>query len=357
VSIIGSQPWRIGALVPEWARDPRVVTTARFTVAGVIAFAVFSVVLLLDRANPITAVWEMFQSALGGEFGRSEVLVKLVPIGLCAAATAVPARAGLINVGGEGQFHIGALFAGGLVLYSGAPDLLLLPLAVIGGAAGGALWAGLAGGLRVRFNLNEAISTLLLNYVAIQLVNYFVFGPWRDPDAFNWPFTADFPSAAIPPGFWAGRVHAGLILVPIVLGVLFFVFRYTRAGYEMRAVGGNALAAARTGIPTGRYLFWSLVAGGAIAGLAGMAEVTAIQGRLRPGISIGYGFIGFLASWLGGHRPVGVLFAAALFSVLVVGGDSLQISAGLPGSSVNILMALMLFALLAGRRNTAAVRS
>ena len=208
----------------------------------------------------------------------------------------------------------------------------------------------------MRFNLNEAISTLLLNYVAIQLVNYFVFGPWRDPDAFNWPFSADFPAAAIPPAFWAGRVHAGLFLVPIVLGAIFVVFRYTRAGYEMRAVGGNALAAARTGIPTGRYLFWSLLIGGAIAGLAGMAEVTAIQGRLRPGISIGYGFIGFLASWLGGHRPVGVLFAAALFSVLVVGGDSLQIRSGLPGSSVNILMALMLFALLAGRRNTAAVQ-
>ena len=357
MSIIGSQPWHLGALLPAWSRDPRVTAVARFTAAAVAAFAVFAIVLLLDRANPITAIYQMLTSSIGSEFGRSEVLVKLVPIGLCAAATAVPARAGLINVGGEGQFHIGALVAGGLILYSGAPDFLLLPLAVAGGAVGGALWAGLAGGLRVRFNLNEAISTLLLNYVAIQIVNYFVFGPWRDPDAFNWPFTADFPSAAIPPGFWAGRVHAGLILVPIVLGVMFVVFRYTRAGYELRAVGGNALAAARTGIPTGRYLFWSLVIGGAIAGLAGMAEVTAIQGRLRPGISIGYGFIGFLASWLGGHRPVGVLFAAALFSVLVVGGDSLQISSGLPGSSVNILMALMLFALLAGRRNTTAVRS
>ena len=209
----------------------------------------------------------------------------------------------------------------------------------------------------MRFNLNEAISTLLLNYVAIQLVNYFVFGPWRDPAAFNWPFTADFPAAAIPPAFWAGRVHAGLVLVPLVLVAFFALFRYTRVGYEMRAVGGNALAAARTGIPTGRYLFWSIVVGGAIAGLAGMAEVTAIQGRLRPGISIGYGFIGFLASWLGGHRPLGVLLASVLFSVLVVGGDSLQISAGLPGSSVNILMALMLFALLGGRRNTATARS
>ena len=170
MSRIGSPAWRLGALLPAWSRDRRVTAVARFTVAGAAAFAVFAVfaiVLLLDRANPITALYEMLTSSIGSEFGRSEVLVKLVPIGLCAAAAAVPARAGLINVSGEGQFHIGALVAGGLILYSGAPDVLLLPLAVAGGAVGGALWAGLAGGLRVRFNLNEAISTLLLNYVAI----------------------------------------------------------------------------------------------------------------------------------------------------------------------------------------------
>ena len=127
MSTIGSPAWRLGTLLPAWSHDPRVTAIARFTVAGVAAFAVFAILLLLDRANPITALYEMLTSSIGSEFGRSEVLVKLVPIGLCAAAAAVPARAGLINVGGEGQFHIGALVAGGLILYSGAPDVLLLP--------------------------------------------------------------------------------------------------------------------------------------------------------------------------------------------------------------------------------------
>jgi len=337
--------------------DARVVAAGRIALAAAVAFAAFGAVLLLDGANPVEAIRLILDSALGSEFGRSEVLVKLVPFGLCAAATAIPARVGLINVGGEGQFHIGALVSSGLILYSGAPGPLLLPLALVGGAVGGALWAGIAAAMRVAFNLNETISTLLLNYVAIQLLNYFVFGPWRDPAAFNWPFTADFPQAAILPGVWTGRVHAGIFLVAAVLIAMFVVFRYTRIGFEMRAVGGNARAAARAGIPTGRYLFWSLVLGGAVAGLAGVAEVTAIQGRLRPGISVEYGFVGFLASWLGGHRPVGILFASLLFGVLAVGGDSLQIGVSLPGSSINILMALMLFGVLAGRRNDARVQA
>lgn len=348
---------RLSGRLPDWLLDPRLVAGGRMTLAALAAFAAFGLILLLDGANPFEAIRLILDSALGNEFGRSEVLVKLVPFGLCAAATAIPARVGLINVGGEGQFHIGALVSSGLILYSGAPDPLLLPLALIGGAVGGAAWAAIAAVMRVAFNLNETISTLLLNYVAIQLVNYFVFGPWRDPAAFNWPFTEDFPSAAILPGIWTGRVHAGVFIVAAVLITMFVVFRYTRIGYEMRAVGGNARAAARAGIPTRRYLLWSLVIGGAVAGLAGFAEVTAIQGRLRPGISVEYGFVGFLASWLGGHRPVGILIASLLFGVIAVGGDSLQIGVDLPGSSVNILMALMLFGVLAGRRNSAAVQA
>ena len=132
---------------------------------------------------------------------------------------------------------------------------------------------------------------------------------------------------------------------------MFLVFRYTRIGFRIRVVGGNQVAAERSGISVGRYLFMALVAGGMVAGLAGMAEVTGIQGRLRSGISVQYGYIGFLASWLGGHSPLGILIAALLFGAISVGGDSLQISASLPASTVNILMALILFSVLASRRN------
>ena len=181
----------------------------------------------------------MYDASLGSEFGRNEILVKLIPFGLCAAAVAIPARAGLINVGGEGQFYMGAFFASGVILYSGAPGWALLPLGFVAGAIGGGAWAGVVALLRVKGKVNEAISSLLLNYVAIQIVNYFVYGPWRDPDGPAWPYTKAFPEDATLPVVYGDRLTAGIFLVPIVLGGMFLVLRYARHGFETRVVGGN----------------------------------------------------------------------------------------------------------------------
>jgi len=316
-----------------------------------IGVVIFALILLADGQNAFNALQIMFENSIGNEFGRQEVLVKLIPFGLCAAATAIPARAGLINVGGEGQFYMGAFVASGFILFSGAPSYLLLPGAFLSGAIGGGAWAGITALLRIKGNVNEAISSLLLNYVAIQIVNYFVYGPWRDKEGPAWPYTARFPDAAALPVIYGSRLTAGIFIVFAVLVAMFLVFRYTRIGFRTRVVGGNQVAAERSGISVGRYLFMALVVGGMVAGLAGMAEVTGIQGRLRSGISVQYGYIGFLASWLGGHSPLGILLAALLFGAISVGGDSLQISASLPASTVNILMALILFGVLASRRN------
>jgi simple sugar transport system permease protein len=333
----------------------RLAPLLRYGLAAGSAMAIFAVIILLDGTNPLDTVQLMWDAAIGTEFGRNEVLVKLIPFGLCALAVAIPARVGLINVGGEGQFFIGAWAASGAILYSGAPGWALIPLAFIAAAAGGGAWAGVVAFLRVKGRVNEAISSLLLNFVAIQLVNYFVYGPWKDPDGPNWPFSAKFPGAAMLPVIWGDRVTAAILFVAVGLVAMFLILRYTRVGYEARVVGGNPLAAERAGIPVRRFLFWALVVGGAVAGVAGMAEVTGIQGRLRPGISVNYGYIGFLAAWLGGHRPLGILLACLLFGAISVGGDSLQIGLNLPGSTVNILMALILFAVLAGRKNRTGV--
>lgn len=341
---------RLSRLLPTFPGSWKVSALARFGLVLGVSALLFALILLLDRHNPLEAFRLLYEGSIGSTYGRNEILVKLVPFVLCAVATAVPARVGLINVGGEGQLHLGAWAATAVILFSGAPSPLLLPLAILAGAMGGAVWAGIPALLKVWANLNEAISTLLLNYVAVLLVNYVVYGPWRDKATFNWPFTAVFPGAATLPVVFGNRVHAGIFFVPLVLLVMSLVLSFTRFGFEMRAVGGNALAAERSGIAIKRYLFWALIAGGAVAGLAGMAEVCGIQGRLRPGISVHYGFIGFLASWLGGHRPGGVLLASLLFSAIAVGGDSLQIGADLPASTVNIFMALILFAVLASRR-------
>lgn len=327
----------------------------RFGAAVAIAMGIFGLIIMIDGTNPLDAVTLMWDASVGTEFGRTEVLVKLIPFGLCALAVAIPARVGLINVGGEGQFYIGAWAASGAILYSGAPGWALVPLALVAGAIGGGAWAGLVAVLRVKGKVNEAISSLLLNFVAIQFVNYFVYGPWKDPDGPNWPFSKTFPGSAMLPMVYGDRLSIGILFVAIALIAMFLIFRYTRTGYEARVVGGNPLAAERTGIPVGRYLFWAMVIGGAVAGIAGMVEVTGIQGRLRPGISVNYGYIGFLAAWLGGHRPLGIVLACLLFGAISVGGDSLQLGLDLPGSTVNILMALILFAVLAGRKNRSGV--
>src|SRR5262249_52460616 len=214
------------------------------------------------------------------------------------------------------------------------------------GFAGGAAWAALAGVLRARGWASETISTLLLNYVAILLVQYLVFGPWRDPEGLNYPQTAAFGNAAILPAWPGSRVHAGLLLGGTAVAASAFLVARTRWGLEMRAIGGNAEAAGGLGLPINTYVVVLMAVGGGLAGLAGMAEVSAIQGRLRPSLSPGYGYTGFLISWMAGGHPLGIIVAAFVLAVITAGGDVLQMTQALPGSVVNILMAVMLFVVL-----------
>jgi ABC-type uncharacterized transport system permease subunit len=306
--------------------------------------------LLLEGRNPFAAYADIFGTTIGSAYGRSEVLVKMIPLLLCALAVAIPARVGLVNVGGEGQLYLGAWFASWAGLtFTDLPAWLLLPLMLILSMIGGAAWVIGPAILRARGWLNETISTLLLNYVAILFVQFFVFGPWKDPKSANFPQSRAFVAAAQLPTFGGYRLHAGIIIALVAAAILYFLLRRTRWGYEMRAIGGNPEAARRAGIPIELYLITTLMIGGALAGIAGFGEVSAIQGRLRPDISPGYGFIGFLVSWLAGHSPLGIVVMAALLAVLTAGGDTLQISQHLPFASVNLLMALTLFVVLAQR--------
>ena len=310
----------------------------------------FALVLLVFGRNPLRAYADIFVATLGSWYGVSETLVKLIPLVLTAVAVAVPARIWLINVGGEGQLHIGALAATwGALTFGTWPAWLLLPTMCALGFAGGALWALIPGVLRARGLASETISTLLLNYVAILLVQFAVFGPWKDPGGVNYPQTAEFAAAAILPTFYASRVHLGIVFALVALGIFGFVVGRTRWGLEMRAIGGNADAARRTGIPIGRYVIVLMLVGGGLAGLAGMCEVSAIQGRLRSSLSPGYGYTGFLISWMAAGRPAGILLASLLLAVITAGGDILQMTQSLPGSVVNILMAAILFVVLGSR--------
>jgi ABC-type uncharacterized transport system permease subunit len=333
------------------------VSSIRFLGLFGFAFLVFAILLLAFGKNPVKAYVDIFSSTLGSTYGFSEILVKMIPLTLTAVAVAVPSRIWLINVGGEGQLYIGALFATwGAMTLNTLPAWVLLPLLSALGVLGGGLWASISGILRARGWVSETISTLLMNYVAILLVNFFVFGPWKDPESANYPQTAEFVHAATLPSFADTRVHAGF-LFPLVILILFHLaLSRTRWGLEMRAIGGNPEAARRDGIPISRYITLLMFIGGGLAGLAGMIEVSALQGRLRPSLSPGYGFIGFLISWMAGGNPLGIVAAAFLLAIVTAGGDILQMAHGLPGSAVNILNALILFVVLSRQAGKGGVK-
>jgi ABC-type uncharacterized transport system permease subunit len=323
-------------------------TVLRAAAPLAIALGGFAILLAAYGKNPAATYWDVLHGTFGSARGFTEVLVIMIPLMFCALSVAIPARIGMVNVGGEGQLYLGAIFAAYAPLnWPGLPMPVMLPLMIVAGFLGGGLWAGLCGYLRAKGLLSEVLSTLLMNSIAGFLLQYLVFGVWHDPKSSNFPQSKLYPPAAVLPHIWSGRLHAGLFFALGALALFWFILHKTRWGYEMRAIGGNPESAKRSGIPTTWYIVLLFVIGGGIAGIGGMAETSAIQGRLRPGFSSGYGYIGFLVSWMSGHNPVVIVAMSFLLAVITSGRDVLQITQNLPGSAVNILMALILFVVLA----------
>jgi general nucleoside transport system permease protein len=317
---------------------------------AVLALSTFSALLLVAGKNPFQAYVDTVAYIFGNAYGFSELLVRMTPLLFTAIAAALPARIGLINVGGEGQLYMGAWLttAGELALQHHTAAVLLPALTVLG-FVGGGLWALLPAILRVLRLVNETISTLLLNYIAPLIVSFFIFGPWRSSESSSYPQSPAFVDAARLPTLFHTRIHVGLLYALICLAVFGLAMTRTRFGLQMRAIGGNPQGARRLGIPVTRYILLVMFIAGGVAGLAGMAEVSAIQGRLVSEVSPGYGFVGFLVAWLAGTSPTGIFIMAFLFSALSSIGDMLQITQGLPYAVIDILMAGILFIVL-GRR-------
>ena len=317
----------------------------------VLALAVFAVFLLASGHDPVESLAKAWGGVIGSSLGLSEVGVTMIPLLLTALATAIPTRVGLVNVGGEGQLYVGALTATGVALFFPVGQTwLMLPVMALAGCAGGGMWAAIAALLRRWRGVNEVISTLLANYIAILLVDLFVFGPWKNPEGLGYPYTTPFDIAAIFPAIAGSRFHWGFLAPAIALVVTYVILNRTVWGFKMRAVGGNPDAARRRGIAVDRYVIAAMIAGGALAGLAGMVEVSGIHHDLRPGISDNLGYLGLLASWLAGHNPATIVAACFLIAVFLVAGDVLQLSAGLPSAAGLVLIGLALFFVLGLRR-------
>jgi simple sugar transport system permease protein len=325
-----------------WSYASPLLALAITVVIGVLLF------VLLGK-DPVRGLQIFFWEPIKSPYALSELMVKATPLLIIALGLAVCFRSNVWNIGAEGQYLIGAIFASGVALSAGpsTSGWIVVPV-LLAGVLGGMLWGGITALLRDRFNANEILVSLMLVYVAIQVLNYLVYGPWKDPQGFNFPQTKTFESAAQIPRLMQGsRVNIGLLLALVGVGLVWvFLFR-TYSGFAQQ-VGGLAPAAARyAGFSSRKALWLALLTSGGAAGLAGALEVAGPIGQLTPHVPVGYGFAAIIVAFVGRLHPVGIVFSAILMSMFYIGGELAQSRLGLPRSITGVFQGLLLFALLA----------
>lgn len=316
--------------------------------AVMISLLVGGGIFLAQGINPFTAYAVMLSGALGTVNGLTEIVVKAIPLTLTGLSVVVAATMLLWNIGGEGQFVWGAIGAGWAALYLSPflPPPLVLPACFVCGAAAGAFWAAIPATLKIRFGVSEILSTLLLNYVAIIVLEHLYFGPWRDPMAFGFPGTPIFPETAWLPRIAKTRIHPGAVVAVVATVVLHVALSRSKWGYQLRVTGKSREAARYAGINTNRQTFWVLALAGAFAGLAGMGEVCGLHYILREGIHPGYGYAGIIVACLAGMRPILVPVWACVLGAFLIGADHLQASMQLSTAIGLVLEGALLLGLL-----------
>ncbi len=324
-----------------WGYASPVLALCVTVIIGVVLFAALG-------KDPVSGLRVFFWEPISSPYALGELAVKATPLLLIALGLAVCFRSNVWNIGAEGQYVLGAIAASGVALLANKTMGTWIVMAVlVAGILGGMFWAGITAWLRDRFNANEILVSLMLVYVAVQVLSYLVSGPWKDPQGYNFPQTKTFDLVTrIPRLFVGSRVSIGVFLALIgVLGTWIFLFR-TRSGFAQQ-VGGLAPAAARyAGFSSRRALWVALLASGGMAGLAGALEVAGPIGQLTPYVPAGYGFAAIIVAYVGRLHPVGMVFSAILMSMFYIGGELAQSRLGLPKSLTGVFQGLLLFTLL-----------
>ena len=325
-----------------WSYASPVLALLVTVVIGVVLFAALG-------KDPVRGLQVFFWEPIKSTYALSELMVKATPLLLIALGLAVCFRSNVWNIGAEGQFVIGAVAAGGVALLADkTTGPWIVPAILLAGVLGGMVWAGITALLRDRFSANEILVSLMLVYVALQVLNYLVYGPWKDPMGYNFPQTKTFDSVTQIPRLMQGsRLNVGVLLALAgVAAVWVYLFR-TFSGFAQQ-VGGLAPAAARyAGFSSRKALWVALLLSGGMAGLAGALEVAGPIGQLTPYVPAGYGFAAIIVAFVGRLHPVGIVFSAALMSMFYIGGELAQSRLGLPKSITGVFQGLLLFALLA----------
>lgn len=328
--------WGAGAvaLAPVWG--------------ALVGLLIGAVLMMIAGADPLATYGTMLRGAFGGPRQLTETLLKAAPLLLMGLGLTAAFRARVWNIGGEGQYTMGALAGGLLALwFPRLPAVLLLPLMLLAGAAGGALWALVAGWLKVKRGMNEIISTLMLNYIAILLLQYLVRGPLQEPGGYL-PVSAQFvPAARLPVLIPGTRIHGGVLVSVAFVPVVYALLWRTPLGFRLRAVGSRASVARYAGMDVARLTLFALAFSGALAGLTGLIEVSTLHTRLRGDITGNYGFSGILVALLGRMHPAGVALAALFFAALSIGAQSMHVISGLPAALADAIQAVIVLAVLA----------
>ena len=296
------------------------------------------------QINPFTALASIFSFALFNPNGFAAVLTRMIPLLLCGVGLAIAYKALFWNIGAEGQLLLGAIIAIGVgVFIPGIPDPLLLPIILLMGFLLGALWGLIPTIFKLKLNINEVITTLMLNYIAINLVRYLVYGPWKGP--YNFPLSDILPSAAWEPLIPGTSIYVISLIMALFFALAsYFLLYKTTIGYEIRVIGENIQAAKYAGINYTKTLLITMIISGGLAGLAGAGLMTGVQHRLTnpEAISPGYGYTAIIVAWLGGLNPISIIFSSIFMSILIVGGQNIQILLGLPFGVVNIFNGVIL---------------
>jgi general nucleoside transport system permease protein len=313
-----------------------------------IGLLIGALLILIAGADPITAYVALFGGAFGGTRQVTETLLQACPIMIIGLGMSAAFRARVWNIGAEGQYYMGALLGGLVALYLPPylPRLILIPLMMVCGMLGGALWGLIPAFIKIKRGISEIISTLMLNYIAILFMQYIVRGPLHEVDGFL-PQSEQFAAVTRLPLLFGSRIHLGVVIGFLLAPMVFALLWSTPLGFRLRAVGSRASVARYAGVRVERIIVFAMMFSGSLAGLAGIIQVASYFTRLKGGISVGYGFSGILVALLGRMNPFGVVLASVFFAALTIGAQAMHVVNKLPVDLANAIQAIIVLSVLA----------
>jgi simple sugar transport system permease protein len=317
-------------------------------IAVILTLITGSIIFSIMGFNAFFALHTFFISPISTTYGISELLVKATPLALIATGLAFCFKNNIYNIGAEGQLTMGAIFGGGIGIYfHDTNSFWLLPLMIIGGAIGGSLWAMIPALLKNKFNTNEILTSLMLVYVALFILDFLVVGPWRDPEGYSFPKTRPFSDSGRMPLLFEGlRIHIGLIITLILIFISWFVFAKTIFGFQLKVSGFSPIAARYAGFNQKILIYLAFGICGAFAGIAGLAEVSGPIGLIYRDISPNYGFTAIIVAFLGRLHPLGIIFASLIIALTYLGAEDAQLFMQVPAAVGFLFQGLVLFYLL-----------